>query len=314
MATGPFGRINYLLETVFPERQFYHRSHGEVRFISLSATNQLGLVLVLFAFLSWVAYASVNVVFKEQIISAKERNLIAMQQHYEVRLSEMQRGYDELNGLLTIAAERFSTKADELESYHDQLAAYVTKEDELNRKLSALRVQLKDSQIKPKSTNQSVVLMRAIDLEPTALVSRVPEAESDSELATLTGTLRTITGARSEVHRPAIRTTDKISDISLRVGEIGSEHERHMTLLEERTGRTIEELESFVGATGLEVPAILRKFEPRKSAPQVAEGGPLILIDPGFGTAKDGTDPLRRTQRLNDNLDRLEALQQALGT
>ena len=86
MSTGPVANVKAGIERFFPERQFYHRSLGEVRFISLSARNQVGLASVLVIFLVWVAYASVNVVFKQQIISAKERKLSMMRQNYEVQL------------------------------------------------------------------------------------------------------------------------------------------------------------------------------------------------------------------------------------
>ena len=52
--------------------------------------------------LGWVAYSSVVVIFKEQIITAKNQRYASMQAAYEGRISQMQLQYDELNGLLVL--------------------------------------------------------------------------------------------------------------------------------------------------------------------------------------------------------------------
>ncbi|MEL6507846.1 MAG: DUF5930 domain-containing protein, partial [Pseudomonadota bacterium] len=62
----------------FKERQIYHRSDGVVHFISMSSKTQIALAMVATAALSWIAYATVNVVFKEQIIVAKEQEFRLM--------------------------------------------------------------------------------------------------------------------------------------------------------------------------------------------------------------------------------------------
>ena len=62
--------IRHFLHRAYVERQVYIRSHGQVQFISFSPLTQAVFAAIAFAFLSWVAFASVNVVFKEQIIAA----------------------------------------------------------------------------------------------------------------------------------------------------------------------------------------------------------------------------------------------------
>lgn len=68
--------ISMALE-IFKEREIYHKSGDVVHFIRLSARTQLALTGVIFAGLFWVAYASVNVVYKEQIIVALHRENVA---------------------------------------------------------------------------------------------------------------------------------------------------------------------------------------------------------------------------------------------
>ena len=65
------GQVKRIVSRFFKERQIYHRSDGVVHFISMSSKTQIALATVVGAALLWVAYASVNVVFKEQIIVAQ---------------------------------------------------------------------------------------------------------------------------------------------------------------------------------------------------------------------------------------------------
>src|SRR5215475_9009902 len=94
-------------QRLFPHRQFYLRSRGSVQFFELSPTFQMTVALASLFVLGWVAYSSVVVIFKEQIITAKNQRYASMQAAYEGRISQMQLQYDELNGLLVLAEERF---------------------------------------------------------------------------------------------------------------------------------------------------------------------------------------------------------------
>ena len=77
---------------------------------SLQATLA-GLALI---FLGWVAFATVNVVFKDRIIAAKDHRFQQMQSAYENRLADLQISYDELNGALVGAEDKFKSTADAL--------------------------------------------------------------------------------------------------------------------------------------------------------------------------------------------------------
>ena len=70
---------------------------------SLQATLA-GLILI---FLGWVAFATVNVIFKDRIIAAKDHRYQQMQAAYENRVADLQMSYDELNGALVSARGPF---------------------------------------------------------------------------------------------------------------------------------------------------------------------------------------------------------------
>ena len=120
---------------IFPERQIYIRSDGRVQFFTFSSHMQAVLAGVALAFLGWVAFTSVNVIFKDRILAAKERHFGQMQASYESRIADLQLSYDELNSSLIVAQDRFQTIADSLEAKQQTLAAIIEHKKELQASL-----------------------------------------------------------------------------------------------------------------------------------------------------------------------------------
>lgn len=111
--------------TNFPERQIYIRSEGRVQFFSLSPMTQAIMAGTGLLALGWVAFTSVNTVFKDRIIAVKESHFREAQASYENRLANLQSSYDELNRALVDAEDRFKAVADDLEARHRTLATIV---------------------------------------------------------------------------------------------------------------------------------------------------------------------------------------------
>jgi murein DD-endopeptidase MepM/ murein hydrolase activator NlpD len=116
-----WSRVNLL----FPERQIYIRSEGRVQFLTFSSQIQVIMAGISLLFLGWVAFTSVNVIFKDRILAAKERHFQRMQTSYESRIADLQLSYDELNGALVIAQDRFKAVADSFEAKQQALAAVI---------------------------------------------------------------------------------------------------------------------------------------------------------------------------------------------
>ncbi len=132
-AVRRFARHHYV------ERQIYIRSHGQVQFISLSPFTQAVFAGIAFLFFSWIAFSSVNVVFKQQIIASKEQRFIKMQGAYEERMAQLQSAYDELNGQLVISQERFLATTRELEEKHHQLTELMSQRQSASLELDSMR-------------------------------------------------------------------------------------------------------------------------------------------------------------------------------
>ena len=115
----------------FPERQIYIRSDGRVQFFTFGPLMQTILAGATLAFLGWVAFTSVNVVFKDHIIATKDRRYQQMQASYETRVADLQSAYDELNSALVATADKFRNKANDLEAKDRALAQLIQRKDAL---------------------------------------------------------------------------------------------------------------------------------------------------------------------------------------
>jgi murein DD-endopeptidase MepM/ murein hydrolase activator NlpD len=126
------------LHATFPERQIYIRSQGRVQFFTFGSTLQAtcaGLSLIL---LGWLAFASVNVIFKDRIIAAKDHRFQQMQGTYENRVADLQLSYDELNNALVSAEDHFKSTADELEAKQQNVAKLLSERQVVDAALTGL--------------------------------------------------------------------------------------------------------------------------------------------------------------------------------
>ena len=147
MADTLVGRIWAWLHTTFPERQVYIRSEGRVQFFTFGATLQATLSGLALIFLGWVAFASVNVIFKDRIIASKDHHYQAMQWAYENRVYDLQQSYDELNGALVSAEDRFKSKADELEAKQQTVARMLGRKQAVDAMVDGMRGATPSAQI-----------------------------------------------------------------------------------------------------------------------------------------------------------------------
>lgn len=123
-------RIWTWLHATFPERQIYIRSDGRVQFFTFGPSLQATLAGLTLIFLGWVAFATVNVIFKDRIIAAKDHRYQQMQTAYENRVADLQVSYDELNGALVSAEDRFKATADGLQAKQNAISGFLSRASE----------------------------------------------------------------------------------------------------------------------------------------------------------------------------------------
>jgi murein DD-endopeptidase MepM/ murein hydrolase activator NlpD len=107
---GIIGRIGH----AFRRRQIYLRSQGDVQYITLSPFVQVFGLLLLLAALFWTAFATVNVVFKDQLLLLKERRMYEARLDYEDRIAAMRGELDKLNDKLLLDQSAYLAKVDEV--------------------------------------------------------------------------------------------------------------------------------------------------------------------------------------------------------
>jgi murein DD-endopeptidase MepM/ murein hydrolase activator NlpD len=119
------------VHTTFPERQIYIRSDGRVQFFTFGPSLQATLAGLTLIFLGWVAFATVNVIFKDRIIAAKDHRYQQMQAAYENRVADLQISYDELNGALVSAEDHFKATADSLQAKQNAIAGFLNRANQV---------------------------------------------------------------------------------------------------------------------------------------------------------------------------------------
>jgi murein DD-endopeptidase MepM/ murein hydrolase activator NlpD len=132
-------RVWTWLHETFPERQIYIRSDGRVQFFTFGPSLQATLAGLTLIFLGWVAFATVNVIFKDRIIAATDHRYQQMQSAYENRVADLQLSYDELNGALVAAEDRFKATADGLAAKQNAISGFLAKQNEANAAVGGIR-------------------------------------------------------------------------------------------------------------------------------------------------------------------------------
>lgn len=128
-------RVWVWLHETFPERQVYIRSDGRVQFFTFGPTLQATMAGLSLIFLGWVAFATVNVIFKDRIIAAKDHRYQQMQSAYENRVADLQLSYDEVNGALVSAEDRFRSAADELQAKQNTIMSFLDRKQQVDATL-----------------------------------------------------------------------------------------------------------------------------------------------------------------------------------
>ena len=126
------------LHATFPERQIYIRSQGRILFFTFGSSLQATCAGLTLIFLGWVAFASVNVIFKDHIIAAKDHRFQQMQGTYETRVADLQISYDELNNALVSAEDRFKSTADELDAKQQSVARLLSQKQVVDAALTGV--------------------------------------------------------------------------------------------------------------------------------------------------------------------------------
>ena len=293
---GKFGR---LLSRLFKERQIYHRSDGVVHFISMSSQTQIALAVVIGAALLWIAYASVNVVFKEQIIVAKEADFTVMQTNLTKRLHDSQKAYDDVNWLNRTLAREFDETMEDVWSRHNVLTNMVERKAAVDQSLAAQAEGLSAAggPNGQKILNGNRVMIDVAPAEPTPRQSRLSMLRKD---AAAEAARRSAMAGQNGLAKEAIDAMEAAA------AELYTEQMLLLASLEERTNKQIAELRKVIDSTGvsqyaLVTPAKISNFT-------LAQGGPFI--EAGGPEGEEGSSFFQHANRAAALIDELSAVEE----
>ncbi|MEO1137666.1 MAG: M23 family metallopeptidase [Pseudomonadota bacterium] len=292
------GNFRRVLSRIFKERQIYHRSDGVVHFISMSSKTQIALATIIGAALLWVAYASVNVVFKEQIIVAKDRDSRIMETTYTKRLHDAQRAYDDVSELNQIIKENFDETLADISARHQLLQNIVERKAAINQGLDALAQGLSEAggPNGQRPSNGNRVMIDVAPGEPTPRQSRMSAARK--------------IGASQSLEQQSSRNgaaTNAIRAMNDAASDLYKEQMLLLAALEEKVAAKNEHFAMVLESTGVPVEAMIT---PAKiSNTMLAQGGPFIDLNAGGEMAAAF---YQRANRAAAAVDELAALHKAL--
>lgn len=296
----------------FPERQIYIRSEGKVHFCKFSPLAQSILAGASFLCLGWVAFTTVNVVFKDRIITAKEHHFEQMQTSYEGRIAELQLAYDELNGSLIAAQDRFKAVADEFEAKQLALSGLLEQKQALRASLGIGKGQdpkaVKTAEATPPLRSGNVGTGGALDfVMPQIAVSFAPPfgmgagTVIGSVVAPEPHTAPFLRGAVQRLgslfsHRSATAPIDNpaIHEITQQAARVVQLDATQQTLLADAKKGLVAEtarLRKALQVTGINPQSMLKR---------VSQGGPLMTMAPTMQDDAFRAGVVDTTESLND--------------
>ncbi len=269
MIARVLGRAREVLEHIFPERQIYHRSQGEVRYLSLSTRMQIIATGTAMAVFLWFGYATASVFLSGHLLSSQSQQAFASRMHFQRLVAEAR-------------AKEASTQA----LLDNRTTAFTTAANDIERRLNTLKLLLDQGNssaldtLLPGPDGSSLLVMNAAADDQTPRQSR------------------SVTTINIAAAAPASDPLSRLSQL----------HEQENILLrsaEERIENRIEGLQAVLSMTGLGLNDMLAQDQNKVGGPLIALNetqvfGEALSLDEGF---------TRRVARLTGRMAKAEQLQ-----
>ena len=323
--------VRRFLKHHYVERQIYLRSHGQVQFISLSPFTQAVFLAIGTIFFGWIAFSSVNVVFKQQIIASKDQRYTKMQGSYEERLAHLQSAYDELNGQLVISQERFLATTRDLKDKHRQLTTLLGQRKAASNDLDSMRQQFAATyRNSAESDATGNTILMSVDQDADGInvaqtTARPQRMAADGSYIVEGGQVGGSMGGGVDIvglagannANDAQNGTTSLVDTKLT--NLDHAQQSLINTVDEATDRRIRELTSIIGMTKVaDVDTLVRANDskPGKGAAKEsdAEGGPFLGLADGeaLAGADNGSAFSKQLARVSQNINTMGELEAAI--
>lgn len=277
--------IGAWLHETFPERQIYIRSEGQVQFFSLGPLLQATLASCTVLFLGWVAFSSVNVIFKDRIISAKEKRFHQMQAAYEDRVSGLQLSYDEVNSALVASQDRFRATAGELQAKQNAILRFLGRKQQVDSALAASATNVLstgDNKAQNKPVSQPVNLDSDNYVLPEP-PKQTPQKTRKASFLNWGAVDRWAGAVFGRSHKQALTPQIVARHPALRqlaaqtesVRRIGVEETQLMVLAQGEAASGVRQIDSLLRRAGVNAEQYIARVDAKRGM-----GGPEIPLDP----------------------------------
>ncbi len=319
--------VRRFLRHHYVERQVYLRSRGQVQFISFSPSTQAIFLGIAVVFFGWIAFSSVNVVFKQQIIASKDQRYSKMQGAYEERLAQLQSAYDGLNGQLVISQERFLATTRELEDKHRQLTALMGQRRSAGTELDQMRKRYAATARSTAANTQGNTILMSVDQDSEgvniAQTTTRPQHKGSGQTYVIDGSesggidVASLTSA-ADADVGQLGTT---SLIDTKLTNLDRAQQSFINTIDETTDRRIRELTSIIGMTNVaDVGTLLKKIggagddSATGDRGDQGEGGPLLGLAEGEALAGGGSENAfdKQLSRVSQNIHTMAELERTI--
>ena len=232
----------------------------------MSTKTQIAFAIVVGAALLWVAYSSVNVVFKEQIIVAKERDSRIMETTYNKRLHDAQRAYDDVSAMNHIIQQNFDETMADISARHQILRNMVERKVTIDQGLETLAAGLSEAggPTGQKPLNGNRIMIDIKPGEPTPRQSRMSALRKEASAETL---------QKRSAHESAV-SSEALGVMREASADLHSEQILLLASLEKKAEAERTHLEEVLASTGVDVSALITPAKISNVA--FAQGGPFI--------------------------------------
>ena len=299
--------VNSLKKVVlsfFVERQLYVRARGSVSYVPLSSRSQIFLSVFFLAFAGWFSYATVNVVFKDELAAQKDREFQEMQLAYENELRRLQLAYDDLNSQIVLTRDWFSETTNSLEKKHHELTRVLEQNASISNELRQMQMAFSGVARRNSKKGNVDIIGRVEDTANVTLESRTETGDVPAPKVALANEIKTtIEGRDSEVTvMPYLP-----ENIYRRVANLDTRQRDLLDALEESLDHKINEFEAVINQTDvLTTEEFMARVLPES---ETSIGGPYIPLQGQTGL---NSSLHQQLYRISTNLDRLSGLSKSL--
>ena len=287
--------INRFLKKIFPEREILlrHVQKGDVTHIRISSRLQFILSFVFVGMLIWLSYVSFMYLFRNDLMQAKDKEILKAQQIYSSAITEIQ-----------VYRDNIARINKELEDYNQETVSFLTQEsaldtkkkEELLRKRRLLTAELEYVTEKLNTFTQQIHLASLSDGDSSY---RLREAELQRDIALAErGKLRESNSNMEKVVKDMKEAETQILEKVDQLADSG------ITGID----KTLSKIDQFLLKLGLSEDKLIQNLH--KDKIDAGLGGPFISAD-HLDFQDDGLNNLFKT--VSQKVERWENLKQIEG-